>query len=365
MLFRGGRPSIIAAATAGIVAGAAAGVLAAVAAPGVAQAAEPQPPTRSVTLPLPGAGDVVATADRVFVSGGAAGSEVVVADATGTVVGSISGLLGPADLLLGDDGRTLYVALYDDNSVAAFDTATLAQTGYYSAGTAGDCPSSLAMTGHRYLWFGYGCDQWGGGIGRIDLATSPATVTTGVVAHDYYDAPLLAAAAGNPGVLLAGQPALSPSSLYGYEVGADGSLTPRGENRSTVGSNLRDIALDRDGALAYAADGATRGTQTFPLPGLAGPLRAYRTAAYPNAVELSPDGSRLAAGADASYDPDVTVYTIPGRALVSFELGARLQNLAPGALAWSPDGTRLYAVTAELWGSRTNPATLHVLTVAG
>ena len=51
----------------------------------------------------------------------------------------------------------------------------------------GECPSSLALVGQA-LWFGYGCDQWGGNTGRVDLAVQPPTVKLGLTS-DYHDYP--------------------------------------------------------------------------------------------------------------------------------------------------------------------------------
>jgi hypothetical protein len=177
--------------------------------PGPAQAAAA--PT-ATPLSLPAVSDVVSAGDRVFVSGGPSSTDVVVASATGAVVGTLSGLPGPSDLLLSGDRQTLYVALPSASAIAAFDTGSLVELARYDTG-AGECPSSLALTG-RYLWFGYGCGGWDGNIGRIDLGRQPARVTTGLdTGGGFYGAPLLTAASQNRSVLLAGQPGLSPASV--------------------------------------------------------------------------------------------------------------------------------------------------------
>ncbi|MFE0530825.1 YncE family protein [Micromonospora parva] len=308
-------------------------------------------------LPLKTVGDVVSAGDRVFVSGGRSSTDVVVTSATGAVVGTLSGLPGPTDLLLSADRRTLYVALPSANAIAAFDTGSLIESARYDTG-AGECPSSLALTG-RYLWFGYGCDQWGGNIGQIDLGRQPARLSTHVAEQDFHDFPLLAAAGQNRSVLLAGQPGLSPASAYAYGIGAAGTLTTLRTNAwSALGSNLRDIALDPTGTTLYTAAGAPYEVQAFPFADISTPSATYRTGAYPNAVEVSRDGTRIAGGADASYDPDVFVFTPDGTELARFELG---DELSPGALAWSPNGARLYAVAYDWTG--VNQATLHVLPV--
>ncbi|SCE69840.1 YncE family protein [Micromonospora chokoriensis] len=308
-------------------------------------------------LPLSTVADVVSAGDRVFVSGGRSATDVVVTSAAGAVVGTLSGLPGPTDLLLSADRRTLYVALPAANAIAAFDTGSLVESARYDTG-AGECPSSLALTG-RYLWFGYGCDQWGGNIGQIDLGRQPARLTTRVAEQDFHDFPLLTAAGQNRSVLLAGQPGLSPASVYAYGIGTAGTLTTlRTNDWSVVGSNLRDIALDPTGTTLYTAAGAPYEVQAFPFADITTPSATYRTGAYPNAVEISRDGTRIAAGADATYDPDVFVFSPDGTELARFELG---DELSSGALAWSPNGARLYAVAYDWTGA--NQATLHVLPV--
>ncbi|MFG1839248.1 hypothetical protein ACGFH8_12525 [Micromonospora sp. NPDC049175] len=320
--------------------------------------AQAAPAQTATPLSLPGVADVVSAGDRVFVSGGYSSTEVVVTSATGTVVGTLSGLPGPSDLLLSADRQTLYVALPSANAIAAFNTGSLVESARYDTG-AGECPSSLALTG-RYLWFGYGCDQWGGNIGRIDLGRQPALVTTGVATgQDFYDAPLLTAASQNRSVLLAGQPGLSPASVYAYTIGAGGALSaPRENDFMAVGSNLRDVALDPTGTTVFTASGSPYKVQAFPFADISTPSATYDTGAYPSAVEVSRDGTKVAGGADASYDPDVFLFRADGTELAHFELN---DELSPGALAWAPNGARVYAVSYDWTGVR--PVTLHVLPV--
>ncbi|MCI4064339.1 hypothetical protein MRQ36_17735 [Micromonospora sp. R77] len=118
------------------------------------------------------------------------------------------------------------------------------------------------------------------------------------------------------------------------------------------------MALDPAGTTLYTAAGAPYAVQAFPFADITTPSATYATGAYPNAVEVSRDGTRIAAGADASYDPDVFVFAPDGTEQARYELGG---TLVPGALAWQPNAARLYAVTSDWTGA--TPATLHVLTV--
>ncbi|AGL17650.1 YncE family protein [Actinoplanes sp. N902-109] len=305
-------------------------------------------------LPFGTPADVVATGTRVFVSGGPGSTQVAVTTAAGAVTRTLDGLSGPADLQLSNDRRTLYVAEPAAGRISAFSTLTLRRTATYSTG-AGSCPASLAFTG-QFLWFGYGCADFEGDIGRIDLTSRPAVVTTGLAGYDFYEAPLLASATRNTGVLLASQPGLSYGADLSYRVGTDGSLTRVSITPFDIaGENKRDNALDPTGTTAYTADGYPYYVQSFPAADLSRPGTRFPTGPYPVAVEISESG-RVAGGADAAYEPDVFVFTPGGTLLQQFDLGDQYATLVPHGLAWSPAGTTLYAITADGF--------LHVLPVA-
>ncbi|MCZ7439705.1 hypothetical protein O7598_25110 [Micromonospora sp. WMMC241] len=315
---------------------------------------------RAVPLPIADAADVVSAGDRVFVSGGRNSTDVVVTAANGDVLGTVSNLPGPTDLLLSADRQTLYVALPSAGAIAAVNTGTLTEFARFDTGAAGCNPSSLALTG-RYLWFGYGCgdSSWNGNIGRLDLGRQPAALTTGLARQTYYGAPLLTAASQNRAVLLAGQQSLSPGSVDAYGIGAAGALSFLRTNEfSALGSNLGDIALNPAGDTVYTASGAPYEVLAFPFADITTPSATYPTGPYPVAVELTRDGGRVAAGVDGYYDPDVFVFGLGGVEQARFELGGLLVD---GGLAWAPNGARLYAITSDWTGAV--PATLHVLPV--
>lgn len=326
--------------------------------PGVAQAAEP-----TVTiLPFTRPADVVSAGDRVFISGGVGTTQVVVTDVAGTITGTLDGLSDPSDLQLSHDRQTLYVAERGANRIAAYNTGSLVQSAVYDAGTGSECPTNLAFTG-RFVWFSYGCDQWGGGIGRIDLARQPAVVTTGLGGQDFYDAPLLATALRNNKLLFVGQPSLSPWTGWSYAIGTAGALTLTSQtDHSSVGSNLKDAALDPTGATVYTASGAPYYIQSFSTADLKQPGQTYAADAYPVAVEVTRDGTRIAGGIDGAYEPDIYVSDINGTAVTQFELGGQDHRLADRGLAWQPNGRHLYAISNDGYLYQ-NPAQLHVLPV--
>ncbi|MBM0234856.1 hypothetical protein JNW91_25420 [Micromonospora sp. STR1_7] len=101
--------------------------------PAQAQAA---PAPTATPVPLATVADVVSAGDRVFISGGRSSTDVAVTSATGAVVGTLSGLPGPTDLLLSADRQTLYVALPTANAIAAFDTGSLVESARYDTARA-------------------------------------------------------------------------------------------------------------------------------------------------------------------------------------------------------------------------------------
>jgi hypothetical protein len=337
-----------------------AGIGGAAGATGAAQASARAEPTVTV-LPFTQPADVVSAGDRVFVSGGRTSTQVVVTDAAGGITGTLDGLAGPTDLQLSNDRKTLYVAEPSADSVVAFDTGSLVRSATYSTG-AGTCPSTLAFTG-RFVWFGYGCGTWGGDIGRIDLGRHPAVVTTALTGMDVYGAPVLASALRNTKVLLAGEAGLSPWTGWAFTIGSGGTLTLASTtDRISTGSNLGDLAVDPSGTTGYSANGAPYRVQSFTVADLTKEGQSYETGAYPNSVDVSRDGTLIAGGVFAWYDPDVFVFRSDGTVVTQFELGGQDHVLTASGLAWSPNGRRLYALSNDGYLFQ-NPAQLHVLPV--
>jgi hypothetical protein len=328
-------------------------------APGTAYAAEPV----VVRLPIPVAAgaDVVAAGDREFISGGYGTSQIAVVDAAGAIVGTIDGLPGPTDLALSNDRRTLYVALPTANAIAAFDTGTLTESARYDTGDAGDCPAHLAFAG-RYLWFGYGCEAGAGDIGHVDLRRQPARVTLGLAGASYfYDAPMVTSALRNPAVLLAGETGSSPSTIHSFTV-ATGRLTEVSTTRE-LGSNLGDLALDPAGTTAFTANGAPYHFPSVPVGNLDGPGLNYQAQPYPVAVEVSRDGGKLVGGINGIYEPDVFFYTVGNPVpLSTYEVGQGY-HLFNGALAWAPNGRKVYAVSTDVYYEPSTNAELHIIPV--
>ncbi|GLY07891.1 MULTISPECIES: hypothetical protein [Actinoplanes] len=309
------------------------------------------------TLPFTAPADVVATAGRVFVSGGRTATQIAVTDAAGVVTGSLDNLPGPTDLQLSLDRRTLFAALPSANAIVAFDTGTLRETARY---TTGPCPETLAVTG-RHLWFGYGCGQWDSDLGRVDLRGSAGTVTLELAGQKFFTPPLLATARANPGILLVSDYGLSPARLWAYTVSTGGVLGPAGPGSyDPARGDVFDLALAPGGRTAYAA-GAYR-VQRYAVTDLTQQTGAYETGPFLQAMELTDSGTLLATAVEgAEVGRHLLVYRAGGTLLSDTTLAGSTGAIVAGALTWSPDTRRLYTVTYDA----TEPADraeLHVVT---
>ncbi|MCG8923575.1 hypothetical protein [Lentzea sp. CC55] len=304
-----------------------------------------EPPQRTVPLPLTSFSDIVVdpTLGHVFVSS-RTDHAVAVTDLSGNVVTKLSNLPGATGLALSPDGGTVFVALSQYGAVAALDTLTLTERARYPVGEV--CPSDLAISGDR-LYFSHGCNQWDGGIGRVGF--NGAEARTGLVTG-HYSPQQLASSPAKPGVLVTGQPGLSPTTVQLLREEGDG-LVVQASTRE-AGSNLRDVEFSKDGTQVHVASGAPYYVQSFTSDTLA--VRgSYNTGPYPVAVSTSADSGALAAG----VDDDTSVRLFPAGSLTESR-SYEVRGLYPAGLAWGPGGRWVYAVG----GAYTNqPPALHVL----
>ncbi|MBC2906991.1 YncE family protein [Streptomyces cupreus] len=299
----------------------------------------------STQLPISSHEDIVVDGvhRHVFISDPASGS-VVVTGYDGTVVKQIDGEPGASGLALSADSGTLYVALRTADAISAIDTATLQETARYSTG-AGTAPQYPAIAGGK-VWFGYGGEPWGG-IGYVDLSgPDPVIHAPSGGGRTFASAPILASSPGNPGLLVAGDASVSPPVLAVYDVST-------GDERQTAhtsisGGSVADLAVTPDGKDVVVASGAPYYHQSYSTSDLS-PSNRYTTGAYPNAVAITPDGSTLAAGLYAPYDPDVYLFQPSvDTQLKNYDFPSTSTDtttLQEAGLAWAPDGSRLFALT--------------------
>jgi sugar lactone lactonase YvrE len=156
--------------------------------------------------------------------------------------------------------------------------------------------------------------------------------------------------------LLVSETTGTPGSIYVYASAPDGGLTRlRDSIDGSLGLSLADMTVSGDGSIAFSAAAEPYGIVEFATSDLS-LRRVVPTGAFPNSVEVSSDGRLIAAGSFSCCGPDLFVFRADGTPTGVMELG---DDLFARAVAWSPTGRRLYAVTGDAgWGAR--PAVLHV-----
>jgi hypothetical protein len=274
---------------------------------------------------------------HLYISGG---SVITVADDTGKVVTTLTGLSGVSDLQLSQDGSTLYAAVTGADKIVAFDTATLTQTAEYPTG-AGTAPRRIALAEGR-IWFGYG-DQWDSGLGEVDLTADPATVTLDLAgAHDFASTPMLYADPANPDTLVALDGGISTGPIVVYDVS---SGTPVIRVTANEGGFYRDAALTPDGQSVLVVGQGHRAVVEYRLSDLQ-EVHEYPVKDESETVSVAPDGTVAATALDTENTGDT--YVFPGGA----EAPASVRNLSDAwmpwgghSTAWSADGTKLFVLT--------------------
>ncbi|MDP9794714.1 hypothetical protein J2S43_003226 [Catenuloplanes nepalensis] len=322
--------------------------------PGTAHAAA------GIPLGLPGFGDMIVDEEhgQIYLSGGPSGNGVVVTSLSGVHITTITGQYGATGLAQDADTEVLYIAQAAGDAITVIDVHNFQQVARYSTG-AQTCPTHLART-ENVLWFGYGCDSgtFNGGIGRIDLGASVPAAETGKQPDNvrFQRAPMITARDDVAGPLVAGQPQLSLSTVYVYDIDASTRELSRRTSGTAPGSNLNDIALDGYGETLFTGAGSRNAVPAYATADLSG-RGSYHTGYHPVAVAPSPDDAYLATGVRSTSD-DIYVYEIGG---VQPERRIDLGNdvvLAARGLAWRPAESWLYAVTVPPAGGAPS---LHVL----
>jgi len=305
----------------------------------VVLAAVPAAADTSAPLGVDGVVDTVVDGahQHLYLSGG---STIAVADYTGKVVRTLTGLSGVSDLQLSPDGGTLYAAVTGADKIVAFDTATLTQTAEYPTGDR-TAPRRIALTEGR-IWFGYG-DQWDSGLGEVDLTADPAVVTLDLAGdHDFASTPMLYADPANPDTLVALDGGISSGPIVVYDVS---SGTPVIRVTADEGGFYRDAALTPDAQSIVVAGPGRRAVTEYRLSDLQ-KVHDYPVKDEPETVSVAPDGTVAATALDTDNTGDT--YVFPGGAGAP----ASVRNLSDAWMpwgghttAWSADGTRLFVLT--------------------
>ncbi len=303
-----------------------------------------------IALPMTTFADIAVDSahGHVFLTGGGSAG-LVVRDLNGGAVTVVGDQPGASGLALSADGSVLYVALGQGDAISAIDTTTLAETARYATGTS-TCPTSLAATGTA-VWFGYGCPSpasGGIGVGVLDLSGETPAVTL-AKATGFSSYPSVALAGTH---LLAGETGVSQWELRSYPV--DGATLGTVVTRRLDGY-LDDLAATPDGADVVVASGFPYYHPRYRVADLADDGTYGTNNPYPIAAATT--AGFVAAGLQASYDPDVNIYTDGGTLFRSYDFGS-YELLQAGGLAFGADGT-VYAVSTNYYDTAVHLRVLH------
>lgn len=292
-----------------------------------------------------------------LLSGASNSTAIVVTDLTGTYITTLDAGDGVEGMALSSDGNTLYAALAATDQVAAIGvakgsitaTTTPTQT-LYNLGT-GDVPYSVALQSGD-IWVSY--DTTGtagsGGIGAID-PTGPTFESSAVPAEYWYYAPDLAADPADSNVLAAAEPDTIPAAAYTFGTGTDPGTAlasastglGNGSEGTTCSTESQLLVLSGGSQLvaacSYPAYVYTYSTADLTNPVTTGPIFKGPSTGKPNAVAIGSTGT-VAVGFGSTID----VYQSDGTLLNVVSLPGAA-GVANAGLAWSADGTELFAVT--------------------
>ena len=180
-------------------------------------------------------------------------------------------------------------------------------------------------------------------IGEID----PSAVTpfqTEANMGGWYSAPELAADPQDTGVLIAALPGISPSSVAGYNTTVEPATVRAQSNFFENCSNEKDLAVVPGGAEFILACGAPYAHYRYSTTDLS-QQGSYASIYYPDAVAIDASGDVAAGVSTIQTNPDVHVYHSGGDTpLNTYNLNASGRNLSARGLAWSADGSQLFAV---------------------
>ncbi len=300
----------------------------------------------STSLPFTNASLAVDPAGQhVFAAGGPGNSSVVVLDYDGNIVTTITGEQGASGMTLDMATHTLYVALADANAISEIDTQMLTETARFSTG-AFTAPYKPAIAGGK-LWIGTD-----GGLATANLdgtGLAGAALPTGAGLPDFSggaDTPTASA----DGHLLAVVRNLSQIGVFDVTTSSP-SLVSLNRDANWDSAGTRNLLFDPSGQNVLLAAGVpyhieSADTRTMQESG------EYTAAPYPDAVAMSPGGKYVAGGVISPYSPNLYLYrTGDQTAIQSWQLPyappspyGPPSTLVFWRLAFSPDGTRLFAV---------------------
>ncbi|MFC7305231.1 Ig-like domain repeat protein [Streptomyces monticola] len=317
-------------------------------------------------LPISSFGALVVDSahERVYLSDGRKGSgasEVLVYNFQGQRVGSLATDQPASGMALSADGATLHVS--QTNRMLTFDTETLTRSGATYTPYDVACGRDVAVAGGK-AWFtetpyydSY-CDRPDNSALLYGVG-DPYAVDTGWRAEGRLK---LEAGPEAPDRLVMGQAgAGDAANAFLTTFDASGDTLVRGPSRRFADAegkgalDLKDMAQSADGKRIAVAD-AAYGTRLLEAGDLTDAPAGYQPladGAKASAVAFSGDGKYVARGAVAAGSAaDLLVQPADpaaGGTPLEFAFEGELDGarVVPQGLAWSKDGSRLFAVTSN------------------
>lgn len=281
---------------------------------------------------------------HVFVSGGAGTSSIVVLNYSGQVVKTINGEGGASQMALDSATHTLYVALRDQTAISEIDTQTLTETARFSTAPYPD-PTSLVIAGNK-LWFS--CFQSDGTNCNGSVATANLNgtgVTSGI--SGWFFATVLASGGSGDNLLAVADTYQEPSAVKVYDVSGSTPILVSSLAFSQEPAFVNAMAFDPSGAnllLAANSPGAVEAFSTTTLT----PSGQYPTGPYPLALAVTANGKYVAGGVNTGTGSGNDIFVYPAGSTTpvrTWALGSGVPGLLAHSLAFTPDASRLFAVT--------------------
>lgn len=301
-------------------------------------------------LPVDGFRSMVVDAERerVYISSAESGA-ISVVDLRGRVVGLVEDLPGASEMVL--LGQQLFVALEleEGNEIAVLDAAAMTLMRRLPLQSVGSI-SSLAHAGGR-LW-------------TIDetqhfplVGIDPVTGQTSFHETPYINDGLVAAIPSTPDQLFAvdgNTPQMAVWDVSGETPQLVESRDPQSPRYA------QDVAISQGGERAFVAAWGSSGEVN--VPGLDPSGVSYGFSLIDSVAYTEQRGGLLAFGSSALYGHDVAVYrqNRPDQLLFTVDLGEPQGQLFDRAVAFSPDGSVLFAAvgTGDPYNGR-GPARLY------
>lgn len=275
---------------------------------------------------------VDAATQQVFVSS-KAGNTVTVLSFAGQIEATIGGESGAAGMTL--IGSNLYVVASTAGAIDVISTSTLTRTSTLATGLVN---SDGVVVADGLLWV-----EDGGYLASVSPVSGALAVST------VGGTPQLVADPANSNVFFGVGSGSDPGGATRYLVSSGTVSVAQAINFfSPEVDNLGDIAVSPDGTHLVPAGGYPYQFDEFNTSNLTPSGVIYPANPYPTAAAMTAgNGGLFAGGMNGIYDPDVVVYGLdnPSNQLLSYDFGSTSETTLDHGLAFSPDGTRLFAVT--------------------